>query len=135
MKKYSSWIVVAVVLIVVYYFYSMMPASATVVLAELNGSGVSGSAKLTEDNGNLVVAVTLTGGTAGVAMPAHVHEGQCPGVGGVKYPLMSVENGNSTTTLTGITLAQVKAGMPLAINVHKSVEEVSVYVACGAVNL
>ncbi len=138
MKQYLPWVLVAVALIGGYLLYAMyMPAgnTATIVLAELNGSGIYGSARLAEANGNVTVTLTMNGGAAGVAMPAHIHEGVCPGVGAVKHPLESVANGSSVTTLSGVTLESLKAGLPLAINVHKSAEEMSNYVACGAVNL
>lgn len=136
MQKYLPWVLVAVVLLLVgYYFMTMTPAGNTVTLAMLNDSGVSGTATLSEEAGNTVVTLSMTGGTAGVAMPAHIHLGSCPGVGAVAHALASVENGTSTTTLTGVTIASLTAQMPLAINVHESTENLGNYVACGAVNL
>ena len=136
MKKYLPWLVVAVALLVGYYFYATPEANVVnVTLAELNDSKIYGSATLKEENGNTVVTLALTGESADVAMPAHIHEGQCPGVGAVKCPLEAVVNGASTTTLTGVTLASLKGMIPLAINVHKSADEISNYVSCGSLSL
>jgi hypothetical protein len=95
-----------------------------------NKSGESGTAVLEEINGKVSVTVSLTGFVAGVVQPAHIHIGACPGVGAVKYPLKSLVNGTSVTTLD-VTMAQLKTELPLALNVHKSASEVSVYTACG----
>lgn len=138
MQKYLPWVLVAVVaLLAGYYFFMMPPAgnTATVTLAALNNSGVSGTATLREESGNTVVTLSMAGGNPAVPMPAHIHEGSCPGVGTVAHALNSVSNGTSTTTLTGVTIASLKAQMPLAINVHESTENVGNYVACGTVNL
>lgn len=103
---------------------------ATVVLSEQNKSGQSGTAVLTEKDGNVTVNVSLTPGAKGVAQPAHIHTGACPDVGAVKYPLTNIVDGKSETTL-GVTIDTLKAGLPLAINVHKSVPQAKVYVSCG----
>ncbi len=110
------------------------PSEVTVTLAERNDSGESGIATLKEVNGKVVVSLNLTGAPAGVAQPAHIHVGACPEVGAVKYPLTSPTNGVSETTLD-VNLAQLRAELPLAINVHKSQAEVKTYVSCGDLSL
>jgi hypothetical protein len=103
-----------------------------VVLEAENASGQSGTATLVEIDGKVKVDVMLTGTPqGGPAQPAHIHMGACPGVGAVKYPLTSLVGGVSTTTLD-VTLDQIKGDLPMAINVHKSAAESSVYTACGA---
>lgn len=109
---------------------AMTPEGMKVNLDEVNDSGQSGTAMLTEENGNTTVALDLTGFTAGLAQPAHIHIGECPGVGEVKYPLENVADGKSVTVLP-VTLAEITKDLPLAINVHKSAAEVKVYTACG----
>ena len=102
----------------------------TVNLAEQNDSGESGVAMLNEVDGKVVVSLNLTGFEAGIGQPAHIHQGACPQVGAVKYPLTSPVNGVSETTLN-VTLDQLKSEMPLGINVHKSQTQAGVYVSCG----
>mgnify|MGYP001567902291 CR=1 FL=1 len=103
----------------------------TVTLAEENKSGQAGTAVLEETDGKVKVTIDLTGTKYKEAQPAHIHIGVCPGVGAVKYPLTSVVAGKSTTVLM-VTMADLAAAGPLAINVHKSASEASVYTACGS---
>lgn len=102
----------------------------TVKLAAENNSGESGTATLKEENGKTTVTLDLTGYTKDASQPAHIHTGVCPGVGAVKYPLTNVVNGQSVTVLPA-TLSKLKEELPLAINVHKSKTEITVYTSCG----
>ncbi|OGM24175.1 hypothetical protein A2627_04765 [Candidatus Woesebacteria bacterium RIFCSPHIGHO2_01_FULL_39_28] len=102
----------------------------TLNLSAENKSGESGTATLKEVNGKVVVSLSLTGFPKNVAQPTHIHVGSCPGVGAVKYPLTSVTNGVSETTLN-VTMAQLTRELPLAVNVHKSSTQSGVYVSCG----
>jgi len=102
----------------------------TVVLAEQNESGESGTAVLVEVDGKVVVTLNTVGALADVPQPAHIHTGVCPDVGGIAYPLTNVVNGVSQTTLD-VTLAELAAQQPLGINIHKSVPESAIYVSCG----
>ena len=112
-----------------------MKKVVTVDLGEENDSGESGTATLEEKEGKVTVTVNLAGyPTDGTAQPAHLHVGACPGVGAVKYPLTSIVNGTSVTTLD-VTLAQLTSELPLALNVHKSAAEAKVYTACGGLSL
>src|SRR5581483_552511 len=99
-----------------------------------NGSYESGMATLQEVDGKVVVTLSLTGYPGGVSQPAHIHIGSCPNPGAVKYPLNSVVNGKSTTTID-TTLDALKSMGKLAINVHKSVAQSGVYYSCGNLNL
>jgi len=103
----------------------------TVALAAENNSGESGTAVLKEVNGKTLVTITMTGAPKGVAQPAHIHVGACPGVGAIKYPLTSIINGQSNTTLN-VKISELIAQEPLALNVHKSTTLSKVYVSCGA---
>ncbi|HEY4496805.1 MAG TPA: hypothetical protein VI432_01475 [Candidatus Paceibacterota bacterium] len=139
MKNYWIWILIAIVLVGGYFYFTNKPVedsdtinSMEVMLSALNDSGVSGSATLTEQDGDLMVALALTGNVAGTVMPAHIHDGVCPGVGAVKYPLTSATDGSSTTIIEGVTLANLESMLPLAINVHLSADQISTYVACGS---
>ncbi len=107
-----------------------MQNEMTVKLVAENNSGESGTAVLKEDSGKTTVTLDLIGYVKDASQPAHIHIGVCPGVGVVKYPLTNVVNGKSVTVLP-VTLSMLKAGLPLAINVHKSKTEIIVYTSCG----
>lgn len=109
-------------------------SGVTVTLSEQNASGESGIATLVEVDGQAVVILALTGAPEDVVQPAHIHVGSCPDVGAVKYPLTFPVNGRSKTTLD-VSLDQLRLEMPLAINVHKSAQEASVYVSCSNLSL
>ena len=102
----------------------------TVQLNEQNGSGESGTATFTiNDDGTTHVALQVTGGGTD-PQPAHIHEGTCDDLDPQPaYPLADVVNGSSETdvniSLDDLTLSSY------AVNVHKSAEEVDMYVACG----
>ena len=113
---------------------AMMEGLSTVVLSEQNDSGEYGTATLTEKDGELVVAIEMTGFAPGVVQPAHIHTGTCADIGGVVHALEFPVDGMSETTLA-TTLSELAAQQPLAINVHKSVPEASVYTACGDLDL
>jgi LPXTG-motif cell wall-anchored protein len=108
------------------------PRTVTVNLATQNASGVAGAAILTDMGGGhtQVVIKVSTGGNN--AMPAHFHDGTCATLNPVpKIPLNTVTNGTSTSDVN-MSIAQLLAS-PLAINLHKSAAEASVYTACGNV--
>jgi hypothetical protein len=75
--------------------------------------------------------VSVKPGPAGVAQPIHVHEGSCPGVGAVKYPLTNVVDGKSKTTVDASLDDLLKGNY--SINIHESTTNSGKYVACGAV--
>lgn len=102
-----------------------------VILSAQGNSDESGIATLKETNARVTVSIYLTGYTANVAQPAHIHAGTCPGVGAINYPLNSVVSGRSTTVLN-VSLAQLMQQLPLVINVHKSNAEISTYTSCGS---
>jgi len=104
--------------------------SLTVTLNSLNDSGESGTAILTEDGDKTKVTLNLNGAPVGVTQPAHIHSGKCDSLGGVKYPLNSPTDGKSESLLD-LPYEQLKSDSDLAINVHESAEEISVYVSCG----
>jgi hypothetical protein len=108
--------------------------SVAVVMDEYDGSGISGTATLTDSPDGLVVDITLGGDAAG-AHPVHFHEGNCDTMDPLVpvYPLADIdENGKSVTTVPDITLADVTTA-PFVINVHKSLAELPVIVSCGNV--
>jgi Cu/Zn superoxide dismutase len=116
---------------------AMMGSSskATVSLSAQNDSKETGTATLTETKKGLVVTVT-TDTAPDSPQPDHIHKGTCAKLDPVPaYPLKPIEKsgdskGMSTTTLTGVTLADLEKG-EYAINVHKSADDLKDYVACG----
>ena len=101
----------------------------TIALSELNSSGQSGTTTLVANGSLTDVAVVVTPGAAGVAQPIHIHASSCATLGGVEYPLTSVMNGTSLTSVS-VTLESLRDG-DFAVNLHKSGAEASVYVSCG----
>src|SRR5262245_5924875 len=109
-----------------------MAKSVSVKIGAQNKSGESGTAKLIPEGDQTKVEISLKGAPKGVAQPAHVHEGSCAQLDPKpKYPLSNVVDGKSTTTIP-VKLADLQGGH-LAINVHKSGEDVKTYVACGEI--
>lgn len=112
---------------------SAMSSAMTVPLLAENGSGEKGTATITPVSGGVRVTLSLTGAPAGVPQPAHIHNGTCSKLGSIKWPLQNVVNGKSTTTIQNLTIATLMKGT-YAINVHKSIPQIAVYVACGNVS-
>jgi len=128
---------IALLLVVVAAFGLAGPAAAqevsgpqTLRLTQSNGSGVSGTAMLTDAEGGVEVRLDVTGlPEDGVEHIAHIHEGaSCAddraGNGApVKYPLESIvagdSSGSSTTTIPNVTVAQLFDGSAERyLNVH-----------------
>lgn len=75
--------------------------------------------------------------------PVHIHSGTCAELGDVVVPLTDVASleGEGSGPATGhvVKVSETTVDMPLqeivdgghAINVHKSAEEIDVYIACG----
>ncbi|HKG24417.1 MAG TPA: hypothetical protein VKB09_02165, partial [Thermomicrobiales bacterium] len=103
----------------------------TIDLGELNDSGISGTATLRANGDQTDVELSLDGATGG--HPAHIHNGTCTDLDpNPAYPLEEVdENGKSTTTVD-ISLEDLQAE-PFAVNIHKSADEIGIYVACGEI--
>jgi hypothetical protein len=101
-------------------------------LSTQSGLGQSGIAIFTKGlNDKVEVRLAMEGGTFTEPQPAHIHLGSCPTPGAVKYPLTDVIDGVSVTNLEVTWDEMMASGEKLAINVHKSAQEVSVYTACG----
>src|SRR3990170_3929334 len=127
MRKFS--LILALVLVAVITSLALAQESVKVQMNAQSGSGQSGAVTLTAWGNQTEVVIAINAGAAGVAQPAHIHDGKCPTPGGVRYPLTSVTDGKSTTTVNA-ALRDLLTGN-LAVNVHRSAQEVSVYVSCG----
>lgn len=102
----------------------------TIQLMAQNNSEQTGTATLTPEGDKTKVVILLTPAQSGVAQPAHIHLGTCDKLDKApKWKLEAVKDGRSTTVVPVSldTLLKEKS----AINIHKSVEEIQVYVSCG----
>ncbi len=116
----------------VYTTCGKVPLTDAVALAlgEMNDSGQTGHVLLTPSTGRTRIEVTLSPGTL-VSELIHVHTGTCADLGGVVYPLTSVDAGGSSVTTVSVPLGRLMTG-GFAINAHEK-DNPSVYTACGTV--
>jgi hypothetical protein len=105
--------------------------TATVQFNAQNDSGETGTATLSDQADGLHVVLNIANAPAGIAQPAHIHQGTCAALDKApKWPLKPVVDGKSETVIPNLTLADVSGGK-YAINVHKSADDIPHYVACG----
>jgi LPXTG-motif cell wall-anchored protein len=103
--------------------------ATTLQLVQQNNSGISGTATFTPSGAGVKVDLKVTGSGAG-PQPAHIHPGSCSQLDPTpQFTLSSVTNGASSTDVA--STYQALAASPHAVHMHKSVDEVSVYVACA----
>jgi Cu/Zn superoxide dismutase len=101
----------------------------TIKLSSQNNSGETATATLAQTGDDVKVTVVTNGGTG--MQPIHIHEGTCAKLNPKpKYPLTTVDDGKSVTTLKGLKLTDLETG-GYAINIHKSTTDIATYVACG----
>lgn len=106
------------------------PTEVTIKMNALNGSNQSGTAVLTQEPNGVKVVVKLDH-AGGTDEPTHIHLGTCKNINkSPEYALLNTKDGQSQTTVPGITLAQI-LGKPYAVNVHKSLKDLATYVSCG----
>jgi hypothetical protein len=129
----------AVVLGCFLFLFGVAPAtvaaqgqSVTLNLNAQNNSGIGGTATLTDlGGGKTRVAIQVTGAGPGPE-PAHIHPGTCAQLNPTPaFTLSSVTNGSSTTDVDS-SLQQLTAS-PFAVHMHKSLDELTVYVACAEI--
>jgi hypothetical protein len=99
-----------------------------VTLNELNGSGMSGEAELTETDNGTHVSLMVDGATGG--QPVHIHFGTCDNLGEVAAPLTDIDASGMSETTVPLTLDELTSE-EYAINAHESAENIGNYVACG----
>jgi hypothetical protein len=102
----------------------------TLALSPQNNSGISGTATFTDmGNGKTHVVIQASGAGAG-PQPSHIHPGSCAQLDPTPaYTLSSVVNGMSATDVDA-SLQDLVDGH-YAIHMHKSQDELTVYVACA----
>jgi Cu/Zn superoxide dismutase len=100
-------------------------------MGQQNGSKQDGTATVKDVSGGVWVKVSVKNQPKGSSEPAHIHEGTCAKLNPAPWkPLNNVVDGTSTTTVKGITVAELKKAH-YAINVHKSASDIQTYVSCG----
>ena len=100
----------------------------TIALETLNASGVTGTVAFSDVGGRTRVDVTVDP-AGNPDMPAHIHPGTCDElVPQPKFPLENVRNGTSTTVVPA-SITELFAGS-LAVNIHKSNDDLKTYTAC-----
>ena len=104
--------------------------SVTIDLNELNASGMSGTATLTEAEDGTDVSLMVAG--AAGANPVHIHFGTCDTLGEVAVALTDIDAEGMSETSVDLTLDELESG-EYAINAHESVENIANYVACGEI--
>jgi hypothetical protein len=104
----------------------------TIDLNELNDSGISGTATLTDNgDGTTTVSITVEGASGG--HPAHIHEGTCDDLDpNPTYPLNAVDADGVSETDIDVSLEDLLAS-PYAVNIHESDTNLGTYVACGEI--
>ena len=131
MRRFSLLGIILVMILLMPALVSAQGDSVQIVigLSELNESGITGTAKLKASGDQTEVTITLRGGPRNPPpRPNHVHFGTCDNLGGVAYALTDVTR--EAKTVLDVPLSALRDGN-YAINVHKSAEEIGVYVACG----
>lgn len=108
-------------------------AEATEATVTLTGAE-NGIATIAEVGGKVQVQYGIVDAPEGVVQPAHIQAGTCANPGDLKYLLEFPVDGISTTDLD-VTVAELKAQLPLVINVRKSLEELTESVSCGEIVL
>jgi hypothetical protein len=104
----------------------------TVPLAELVGSGQSGTVTLTPAGDGTTRVLVRVGNPPRAEQPAHIHPGTCGDLDPLPaYPLEPVTGGSSATTISA-SLRELRSGR-FAVNVHLSEEEIRTSVACGEI--
>ncbi|HSL75373.1 MAG TPA: hypothetical protein VK867_00395 [Candidatus Limnocylindrales bacterium] len=103
-------------------------ATRTIALQTLNASGVTGNVSFADLGGRTRVDISVDPG-ANPDMPAHIHPGTCANLTPQpKFPLENVKAGTSTTVVPA-TIDELFAG-GLAVNIHKSNDDLKTYTAC-----
>lgn len=113
-----------------YVDFMNRPKTQIAQLSEMNSSGITGEAILTEYENNLFVAIKLVDYTPNISLPAHIHYGTCEELGEIIYPLMDVDSGESVTEID-TNFKELKKLTPIAINIHKSSNQMGTSVSCA----
>jgi len=97
-------------------------------LGELNGSGISGEATLTETADGTDISLMVEGPAGD--NPVHIHFGSCDDLGEVAQALTDIDASGMSETTVDLTIDELTSDT-YAINAHESAENIANYVACG----
>jgi hypothetical protein len=105
-------------------------SSTVIQLATLNASGVTGAVTLVDlGDGRTQVGIEVEP-AGNLDMPAHIHPGSCDNLTPQpRHPLQNVVNGTSTTIVRA-PLEELLGG-DLAVNIHRSNDDLRTYTACA----
>lgn len=109
---------------------AMMTGGLSANLVGLNNFNQTGTAVLSDMNGQAKVVINTAGYDSPVAQPIHIHAGSCSQLGAVVYALSELKDGSSETLLN-VSMDELLSKLPLAINGHKSADEAQIYTTCG----
>jgi hypothetical protein len=113
---------------------SAPPASETIAMHELNGSGQNGWATITDLGGKVMVTVSIDGEPASAFEPAHVHFGRCPHIKAIPaYNVGPIVAGRASSEVE-LSWAEINSGK-YVINVHKSSSDMGDYVSCANIGI
>ena len=99
-------------------------------LTPLNDSGVTGTVTLIDLGGGKSRVDVEVEPAGNPDMPAHIHPGSCADlIPQPEYPLENVEAGSSTTVVAATVGDLTRGG--LAVNLHKSNDDLRTYTACA----
>jgi hypothetical protein len=110
------------------------PASETVPMHELNGSGQNGFATITDLGGKVMVTVSLGGEPASASEPSHVHFGRCPHIKAIPALNVGPILAGKGSSVVNLTWAEINSGK-YVINVHKSADDMGNYVSCANIGV
>ena len=101
----------------------------TVELAEVGGSGQTGTATLTAEGEKTRVVISVDSPVSD-SQPAHIHEGTCDELNPEpEYGLPNVTAGSSDSTVD-VSLDELTSEA-YAINLHMSNDDLTTYTSCG----
>ncbi len=104
------------------------PPPRTIALVTLNDSGVSGTVAFRGVADRTEVSIKVDPG-GNPDMPAHIHPGTCDDLTPQpKFPLENVRDGASVTVVPA-SIGELFGG-DLAVNIHKSNDDLKTYTAC-----
>jgi len=96
------------------------PVQFTLMLEEMNASGVTGTASAETQAQSVTVGIELAGAPAGEELPAHIHQGTCASGGPMVAPLSSIQvsdEGDASGTTT-LDIGQIPEGESTFVQVH-----------------